>query len=138
MATLLPTTGDSIDLIEFQEEQMPSLGFNLDIVRDRVRGMNDNREAVAQAVYLILNTERYMHSIYSWNYGCELTDLIGKPMDFAMSEVKRKITEALTADDRIDSVDSFEFQPGKNTLEVTFAVHTIYGDIPAEKEVQIA
>lgn len=40
----------------------------------------------------------------------ELQDLIGKPMDYVMVEVERRITEALTQDDRIDSVDNFEFE----------------------------
>ena len=41
----------------------------------------------------------------------------------------RRITEALKQDDRIESVDSFEFDYSeKGILHVTFCVHTIYGD----------
>ena len=58
-----------------------------------------------QAVYLILNVERYAFPIYSRDYGSELSDLIGTPRDYAISEIKRRITEALTQDDRITSVD---------------------------------
>jgi phage baseplate assembly protein W len=138
MASLLPTTGSDLDLMEFEEILLPSYGYNLDIDRNRVRGMNDAQEAVRQAIYLILNTERYMYGIYSQNYGCELTDLIGRPLDYAMSEAKRRIIEALLADDRITAVDGFEFQHGKNSLTVTFIVHTIFGDVNTETEVQVA
>ena len=41
--------------------------------------MTDKREALRQAVYLILNVERYAYPIYSRNYGSELVDLIGQP-----------------------------------------------------------
>lgn len=58
MATL-PTTGDDLDLITFAVETQPSYTHKLDIDRNRVRGMTDERDAVLQAVYLILNVERY-------------------------------------------------------------------------------
>lgn len=91
MATL-PTTGDDLDLITFAVETQPSYTHKLDIDRNQVRGMTDERDAVLQAVYLILNVERYAFPIYSRNYGSELSDLIGKPKDYAMSEIKRRIT----------------------------------------------
>ena len=74
---------------------------------------------------------------YSRNYGSELSDLIGKPKDYAMSEIKRRITEALLQDDRITSLDGWEFETGRNWVTARFTVHTIYGDVSAEKEVDI-
>ena len=100
MATL-PTTGENIDLINFAMGEQPSYTHKLDIDRSRVSGMTDNQDALIQAVYLILNVERYVYPIYSHNYGVELADLIGQPKDYAMSEAKRRITEALMQDDRI-------------------------------------
>ena len=98
---LLPTTGDDLDLVRFQIATQPGYTHKLDIDQQRVRGTTDERDAVLQAVYLILNVERYAYPIYSRNYGSELSDLIGKPKDYAMSEMKRRITEALLQDDRI-------------------------------------
>ena len=97
----------------------------------------EDADALLQAVYLILSVERYQYPIYSYNYGVELVDLIGQPKDFVMSEVKRRITEALTQDDRINSVDGWEFETGRNWVTARFTVHTIYGDVSAEKEVDI-
>lgn len=91
----LPTTGENLDLIGFELEEQPSYTHKLDIEGQRVAGMTDKREALRQAVYLILNVERYAYPIYSRNYGSELVDLIGQPMDYAMSEMKRRITDAL-------------------------------------------
>lgn len=133
----LPTTGENLDLIGFELEEQPSYTHKLDIEGQRVAGMTDKREALRQAVYLILNVERYAYPIYSRNYGSELVDLIGQPMDYAMSEIKRRITEALLQDDRITSLDGWEFETGRNWVTARFTVHTIYGDVSAQKEVDI-
>ena len=118
-------------------EQQPSHTYKLDISRGRVKGITEDADALLQAVYLILSVERFQYPIYSYNYGVELVDLIGRPKDFVMSEVKRRITEALTQDDRIDSVDGWNFESTKNALIVTFTVHSIYGDIETKKEVDV-
>lgn len=133
----LPTTGENLDLIGFELEEQPSYTHKLDIEGQRVAGMTDKREALRQAVYLILNVERYAYPIYSRNYGSELVDLIGQPMDYAMSEMKRRITDALMQDDRITSLDGWEFETGRNWVTARFTVHTIYGDVSAQKEVDI-
>ena len=136
MATL-PTTGENLDLINFSVVEQPSYTHKLVIDRNRVSGMTDQRDALFQAVYLILNVERYAYPIYSWRYGVELEDLIGKPKDYAMSEIKRRITEALTQDDRITSVDDWSFETGRKSVLVRFTVYTIYGDLEVTKEVEI-
>ncbi len=131
----LPQTGDDIDLMEFTLEEEPSYTYKLDIDKGRIRGMTDEADAMLQAIYLILSVERYQYPIYSYNYGVELADLIGQPKDYVMSEAKRRITEALTQDDRIESVDEWAFETTKNSVIVTFVVHTIFGDVETTKEV---
>ena len=133
----LPQTGDDIDLMDFAIEEQPSYTYKLDIDKGRIRGMTDEADAMLQAVYLILSVERYQYPIYSFNYGVELADLIGQPKDYVMSEAKRRITEALTQDDRIESVDGWAFETTKKSVIVTFVVHTIFGDIETTKEVAV-
>ena len=53
----------------------------------KFKTMTDERDAVLQAVYLILNVERYAFPIYSRNYGSELSDLIGKPKDLSLIHI---------------------------------------------------
>lgn len=104
---------------------------------DRLVGYVDDIGAVAQAVYLILSTERYKYIIYSWDYGVELVDLIGQPMPYVMSELPRRITEALTMDDRISDVVDFEFEVNRKQLHTTFTVVTNVGNISTEMEVEV-
>lgn len=136
MATL-PTTGDDLDLIGFQTAEQPDNTHKLNIEKNRVTGMTDERDALLQAIYLILNVERYAFPIYTWNYGTELADLIGQPRDYAMSEIKRRITEALTQDDRITGVENWSFETAGKVVRVNFTVKTIYGAVDATKEVEI-
>lgn len=103
----------------------------------RIAGMTDEIEAVQQAVYLILNTERYTYPIYSWDYGIELRDLFGKPIPWVYPELERRITEALTWDDRITSVTEFDFDNVKNSVHAKFTVNTIFGSFEAETVVGI-
>ena len=127
---------DGLD-IEFEEERQPSKTYKLDLVRKRIVGYVDGREAVEQAIYKALSTERYDHLIYTWNYGAEIAKLFGKPIPYVYSELKRLITEALTHDDRIESVDAFLFSNKKNKVSVSFTAHTIEGEIEAQTEVSI-
>ena len=100
------------------------------------RGFTDDLEAMKQVVFKILNTERYVYPIYSWNYGIETMDLYGEPVSWVCPELERRITEALTWDDRINSVSDFDFDLSKKgTVHVSFVVNTIFGDIETERTV---
>ena len=109
----------------------------LDEIDDRINGYTDDADAIKQAIYLILSTERYKHIIYSWDYGVELLDLYGKPMPYVMAELPRRITEALTQDNRIKDCKDFEFTKNGKQLLTTFTVVTNAGDIPTELEVEV-
>lgn len=131
---MLPDSG-SLLRQEFKIEEQPSKTYR--IRDDTIQGREDGLEAVKQTVYCILNTERYESILYSWNYGVELKDLFGKPMGYVKSELKRRITEALTQDDRIRSVGAFSFSVSGRNLSVTFTVYTTLGDFEAGKEVRV-
>lgn len=117
--------------------QQPSRTFRMDLENKQIIGYTDGLDAVAQTVYCILNTERYEYLIYSWNHGVELRNLIGRPLPYVKSELKRRITEALTQDDRINSVDTFSFETAGKKLSVSFSVYTTLGDLTQEMEVEV-
>lgn len=133
---MIPNTNDDLKN-DFQFEELPTNTFRLNIEENKIYGYSDNLEAMKQAIYLILNIERYDYLIYSWNYGIELADLFGQPIPFVLPELERRITEALLQDSRITSVEDFEFQVKKNKVFCTFRVYTIFGDIEIEKMVDM-
>lgn len=124
------------DILRINESTEPSNTFFIDFEKGRISGFIDEKEAVKQAIMLILNTERYKFLIYSWNYGAELEALIGTHPDIVEDEAERLISEALLQDDRITTVYDFEFSRNRDTLLVNFKVDSIYGDIDVETEVR--
>ncbi|HBF0380299.1 TPA: DUF2634 domain-containing protein [Clostridioides difficile] len=128
---------EDVSIINFDVRQEPSKTFKLNIEKNRVDGICDDVEALKQTIFLILNTERYQHLIYSWNYGVELNDLIGEPISYVIPELERRIKEALIQDDRVENVDNFKFENIKGKVNCKFMVHTKYGNIKAEKVVSI-
>lgn len=122
--------------IEITEQ--PTLTHRMDREKEYIKGKTDEIEAMKQAVYKILMTERYGSIIYSGDYGIELKDLFGQPVSYVCPELERRITEALTWDKRIESVDNFEFDlTKKGVVSVRFNVQTVFGSFDTEKEVNI-
>ena len=128
-------------MTDIEEVEYPSRTYKIEVRNsdedDRINGHIDDLKAIQQVIYLILNTERYKYPIYSWDYGVELVDLIGKPIPYVISEIPRRITEALTQDSRVTNVRDFEFEKNKSKLYVTFVVETTLGDVSADLEVNI-
>lgn len=116
---------------------VPNKSYRMKIADEKILGNIDELDAIAQACYKILNTERYQYVIYSWNYGIELQDLFGKPIPYVYSELPRRIKEALTQDDRINSVEDFELSYDKGNVLAKFTVKTNLGNIEMEKVVNI-
>ena len=132
---MIPST-NTILSTDLEVETQPSKNYKMHFEQNIINGFCDELEAMQQVIYKILNTERYQHIIYSWNYGIELLDLYGEPVTYVCPELQRRITEALIQDDRITSVDNFEFDTSKKrTVKVTFTVHTIFGNVENEKVV---
>lgn len=126
-----------LNLINQVEESMPSYTYNINRNTNRISGYIDDKDAIIQAIYLILQTERYESMIYNWYYGVEFDGLIGKQRDYVTSELQRVIREALTEDDRILEVSDFEITYTEDSALIVFLVETNIGDITVEWEVNI-
>ena len=123
-------------IANLEVETQPSKNYKMRIQDKIISSTCDGLESIKQVIYKILNTERYQYSIYSWNYGVEFYDLIGEPVSFVCAEIERRITEALTQDDRINDVSDFEFNTSnKHEVVCTFTVHTTFGDMESQKGV---
>lgn len=122
---------------DFEFEEIPTNTFKLNDSYNQIYGFTDGIEAMEQAIYLMLNIERYEYLIFSWDYGIELADLFGQPINFVMAELERRISEALLQDSRISSVENFEFDFQKNKIICKFTVYTIFGEIETEKAVNV-
>ena len=122
---------------EYEISIYPSKTYYMNLEKYRIRGNVDEIDSIPQAIFKILYTERSVFPAYSDNYGIELVDLFGMPVTYVLPELERRIKEALEWDSRIDLVDNFEFEVNGPSVTATFTVHTIFGDIEAERTVEI-
>lgn len=123
-------TGNNILTVNLEVKSQPSKQHAMILDKNRIVGTCDKLQAVKQAVFKILSTERYEYLIYSWNYGIELKDLFGKSPMYVCPEIERRVKEALLQDDRITGVTDFDFDTtNRGVISVTFTVHTPFGDL---------
>lgn len=131
---MLPNINE--ELYDFDLELETSKNYKMKISEKHINGYADELEAMKQVVFKILNTERYEYLIYSWDYGIELQDLYGEPLNYVSAEAQRRITEALIQDDRIEDVRDFDIECiDKSSLKISFTVDTVYGELASERVV---
>ena len=95
----------------------------------RIVGMIDGLDAAVQAAHKILLTERYSERIYSGDYGVELQRLIGMSMPFVEANMKTTIEEALSPDERFETIEDVELtRLDCDSLRVDFRVVTVDGE----------
>lgn len=119
--------------VEFSET-IPTKDYNINFkfgyIQDKIDGLN----ALKQAIYMILNTQRGAYSIYSLDYGTDLDQYIGADYDFIVSDLPIEINKSLTYDNRILGTSNFQFEhkEHESIVIVKFNVSTIYGALMGE------
>ena len=96
------------------------------------------REAVRQAVEIILHVERFRWQIYKPYSGMEWEGLIGQDPGYVGAELQRRLVDALTIDDRVTGISNYEYTVDGNSLYATFTVDTVYGSFDESQEVTLA
>lgn len=125
---LLPKS--NLDTINISLNSYPSKTWRIN--DGRIVGYTDGKEAIKQSIQAMLNTTRYDYLIYSWDYGHELTELIGKDKAYIEVKAPRLIKECLTQDDRISDTINFTFSNKGEGLLIEFEVITTEGVIKSE------
>ena len=112
--------------------------YKLDSFNGRITRKIDELESIKQAVFKILQTERFENVIYDANYGVELAGFIGKPKDFVKNDIERTVKDALLADERILNIESFNIiDEVKDNFKIEFKINSIFGNIDFESVVRI-
>lgn len=122
--------------------EQPTKTYKMELYKGNyILGFVDGQKAMEQAIYKIIRTERYKYIIYSWNYGIELEDLFGMPVEYCIVELERRISEALLQDNRITVVHSFEFDTENErgtVLIKKFVAETLFGKIQIDNGLSVA
>lgn len=101
---------------------------NKPIVIDGVFKLVTGVEAIKGWIYRIIQTERYKHEIYSWNYGSEISTIVGKTYNaLNKSESERIVKECIRMNPYVTDVTIIESIFSDNKITMKFEVDTIYG-----------
>lgn len=133
-----------MSLLPFEElqeaapvEEIPSMPkeYGLDFETGQLDGrIVTGIEAIKVWIWNALQTSRYRYYIYSWDYGAEYEDLIGKSYSQAYTEAEMETMteEALLVNPYILGVDDFtvKYEEG-GRLVVHFTVNTRFGEVNA-------
>ena len=92
--------------------------------------MVEGNEGIKVWSYKALLTPRYNHLIYSWDYGSELMDLVGKAYTPSLTreEAKRYIKEVLLINPYILEVNVIDTSFNNGVLSADIKIVTIYGE----------
>ncbi|WP_028563051.1 DUF2634 domain-containing protein [Paenibacillus pinihumi] len=126
---MLPNGAITSSSIVFDQSEQPSRTYKLDMASHRISGVIDNLDAVQQAVYKVLQTERFVHLIYTNNYGCEIK------VNAVDTEIERWINEALLQDERIQAIEDLRVQREGESALVEFTVVSTAGHFSVLQEV---
>ena len=91
----------------------------------------EENEAIKVWIYLSLLTPNKQYPIYSWDYGSEIKELIGKNYTKALTEAEaqRLIEECLLINPYITDIQVTNTSFKDSTLTCNVKVTTIYGDL---------
>ncbi|KPI46249.1 phage protein XkdS [Clostridioides difficile] len=91
----------------------------------------EGNEAIKVWVYKCIKTNRYEHEVYSWDYGTELSELIGQKYSKGLteSEASRYIKESLLVNPYILDVNVANTRFTDDLLSVDIVINTIYGEV---------
>lgn len=88
-------------------------------------------EALKIWIWKAISTERYRYMAYSFDYGSEIDNLIGKAYTngIMQSEIERYLKEALLISPYIDSIDSISIKLSGSSINIDFVVNSVYGEV---------
>jgi len=133
---LFPFFGDIIEE-EQQNDTMPlykevawDFTENIPILENGDYKIVSGKEAVKTWAYKALKTERFRYLIYSFDYGTDLQNLIGKNYTPSLTKAEsiRYVEECLLVNPYIQNISDVEVNFDGTTLFITGVLHTIYGD----------
>lgn len=100
----------------------------------RINRIATEYEELAQTIQRALMTDRFYYQIYTWQYGSELSDLVGtKQIKFIEGAIKKDIVDALSFEPRVIGVDSVQIKEDeRHNYLVNVQISTTLGTMREE------
>ncbi len=130
--SLFPTYIENYVVKTIEEKAVVPREYEIDFVSGQLTGkIVEGKEAIKIWIWIALQTPRYRHYIYSWDYGSEFEELIGQgyTKEYIDTEVQRMTEECLLINENIQSINNFSSDMEGSQLTISFTANTIYGEI---------
>jgi hypothetical protein len=104
---------------------------NIPVLKNGSPVIVSGKEAVLVWAWKALQTPRFRHEIYTWDYGSETESLIGQPYseELKRSEAARQVKECLLINPYITGIYNITTSFKGDTLSITCIIETIYGEV---------
>lgn len=134
---LFPTYIENETETEQIEESKIPKEYEIDFKTGQLTGrIVKGAEAIKVWIWLVLQTARYRYYIYSWDYGNEFEELIGRGYseEYINAEAQRMTEDCLLVNENIESITDFSVGMENDQLTISFTANTIYGAIQFDNE----
>jgi len=134
---LFPTYIESDAITEETQESKIPKEYEIDFKTGQLTGrIVEGVEAIKVWIWLALQTPRYRYYIYSWDYGNEFEELIGRGYseEYINTEAQRMTEDCLLVNEYIESITDFSVGMENDQLTISFTANTIYGTIQFDNE----
>jgi hypothetical protein len=128
---MFPFELDEEVLQEAPEEPAAPVEYGIDFAAGQpTDALVFGSEAVKVWAWYALQIPRYRYEMYTWNYGCEVEELIGSTgsPEYIASETKRMVEDCLLANPDITGIEDFESVLDGDRLTISFRLITPYGE----------
>jgi hypothetical protein len=129
---------DTEILTASQDDEVIPSEYEIDFKTGLLTGrVVEGAEAVAVWAWLCIQTIRYEYMLYSHDYGCEISDLIGQRYspDYTNALARFMIEDALQVNEYIEGVEDFECTEERGQLHIRFTLLTEFGETEVETDV---
>lgn len=126
-----PQITEAITELDLYKEIKWDFESNIPVFKNGSPDKVTGKEAVLVWAFKALNTPRYRHEIYTWDYGNETESLIGQTIseELKQSEAARYVRDCLLVNPYITEVGNIEVSFTNDILSIRCTIETIYGEV---------
>ena len=129
---MFPFDIDDEDIEVTDNSQSVYQEYGIDFETGQLTGdMVEGLEAVKVWLWLALQTDRYVFEQYSWNYGNDISTIIGSSPDpdYLALVAQKSITELVEQNPYISGLHDFDIEIDGDKMNYSFVCETDFGEV---------
>lgn len=132
MQTQIASRAQTVNVLTVPKE------YGIDFKTGQLTGeIVEGIEAIKVWIWNCLHTQRFRYPLYSWNYGADLEQYIGRTVteEFLNADCEDEIREALQVNPYITGIEDFQATFENGHLSLSFTAVTKFGNTEVDYDV---